>query len=283
MMPGRDEANALRLGITPTVIGNDRSPPPAPPPRLGHQSCPIRWVKIGGPGGEAGREADRRNESNALRLGITPSPRATAPRTAPRRRRSFWCCPCCGSPRPWRPCRADAAAPQPCRICGRGPGAHVPRCQSFPAPAFPPALAGLGLSCARFDTQHPDRPSDGRSARSAAGLRGLRPAGCGCLGTVPVRGRRRHRLARRPAGPRLGRGQSPFGVMLDPIADKALALIALAVLLGQHGLGHLAGGARRRDPDARDHGFGPARVSRRREAAGHPAGKVEDRGAALPR
>lgn len=30
--------------------------------------------------------------------------------------------------------------------------------------------------------------------------------------------------------------QSAFGTMLDPIADKALAVIALAVLLGQHGL-----------------------------------------------
>lgn len=29
--------------------------------------------------------------------------------------------------------------------------------------------------------------------------------------------------------------ESAFGTMLDPIADKALALIALAVLLGQHG------------------------------------------------
>jgi cardiolipin synthase (CMP-forming) len=37
------------------------------------------------------------------------------------------------------------------------------------------------------------------------------------------------RLARAWAVP------SPFGTMLDPIADKAIALIALAVLLGQHG------------------------------------------------
>jgi hypothetical protein len=45
------------VSLIPTVIENDRSPPPAPPPRLGHQSCPNRLVRLVA---QAGRRGGRR-------------------------------------------------------------------------------------------------------------------------------------------------------------------------------------------------------------------------------
>ncbi len=74
--------------IIPTVIDNDRSPPPAPflparPPIL-----PIPRVKIGGRAGRRGGRRNWRNESNSLRLGIasrswraSPAHCATGPRS----------------------------------------------------------------------------------------------------------------------------------------------------------------------------------------------------------
>ena len=61
--------------------------------------------------------------------------------------------------------------------------------------------------------------------------------------------------------------ESNFGRMLDPIADKAMVVIALAVIVGLWGHEGAAAGAGRLHPAARDLRLRPARVPRRRRPA----------------
>jgi hypothetical protein len=69
LYPPAAERSDRTLTLLPTVIENDRSPPPAPPPRpttnLTNRIGQDWWL-----GGEAGREADWRDESYSSRLGL---------------------------------------------------------------------------------------------------------------------------------------------------------------------------------------------------------------------
>ena len=57
--------------------------------------------------------------------------------------------------------------------------------------------------------------------------------------------------------------ETKMGAMLDPIADKAMVVIALMILVGysDRALDAMAGAARHRDPVPRSLCLGPARIS----------------------
>ena len=80
---------------------------------------------------------------------------------------------------------------------------------------------------------------------------------------------------------RLWKQESKFGAMMDPIADKAMVVIALMVITGYNGMNPWLILPATRDPVPRGVRLGPAGISWRQggPSEGHQAGQVEDHGA----